>query len=111
MGASHGTKLALTGVGGLHVAMDVSASVIKVVSVVSWYLRLNPLASDTLEGIAQWWLKADEVSLTDLTCALEQMEQAGVIEVTNAADGQVRYRRAGINARVDEKLDHFISGS
>jgi hypothetical protein len=109
--ASHGTKLAIREIRGLHVAMNVSASVAKVVGVLSWYLRLNPLASDTLEGIAQWWLKTDDVSLSDLTSALEQMKQAGVIEVTNAADGQVRYRRTGLNARVDERLDRFIAGS
>ncbi len=91
--------------------MNVSASVAKIVGVLSCYLRQNPLASDTLEGIAQWWLKSGDVSLVDLACALKHMELAGVIEASNAADGQVRFRRAGLNAKVDEALDRFIADS
>lgn len=91
--------------------MNVSASVVKIVGALSCYLRQNPLASDTQEGIAQWWLKSGDVSMVDLAHALQHMEQAGVIEASNAADGQVRYRRAGLNARVDEALDRFIANS
>ncbi|MEO7232675.1 MAG: hypothetical protein ABJA84_00825 [Polaromonas sp.] len=91
--------------------MNVSASVARIAGVLSCYLRHNPLASDTLEGIAQWWLKTEDVALADLACALRQLEQAGVVEASNAADGQVRYRRTGLNARVDERLDQFIAGS
>lgn len=91
--------------------MNVSASVAKIVGVLSCYLRQNPLASDTQQGIAQWWLKSSDVSLVDLAHALKQMEQAGVIEASNAADGQVRYRRTGLNAKVDETLDRFIANS
>ncbi|RZI83932.1 MAG: hypothetical protein EOP38_10895 [Rubrivivax sp.] len=91
--------------------MNSSASVTRLLGVLSRYLRQNPLASDTLEGIAQWWLKNDDVALSDLASALKQLAQAGVIEATTAADGQVRYRRVGLNAQVDEKLDRFIAGS
>jgi hypothetical protein len=90
--------------------MNVSVSIAKIAGVLSWYLRVNPLASDTLEGIAQWWLPTDDFSLADLACALQQMEQSGVIEATHAADGQVRYRRAAQNAQVDAELDRFIAG-
>lgn len=96
---------------GLHVAMNVSAPVARIVGVLSRYLRLNPLASDTLEGIAQWWLRTDDFSMSDLTSALDEMKQAGVIEVANAADGQVRYRRTALDARIDEQLDRFIANS
>ncbi|MGH6646424.1 hypothetical protein [Aquabacterium sp.] len=91
--------------------MNVASSVLRIVGDLSWYLRLNPLASDTPEGIARWWLKADDFSMSDLTSALEHMVQAGVVEATNAADGQVRYRRTGLNARIDEQLDRFIANS
>ena len=91
--------------------MDVSASVARIAGVLSWYLRLNPLASDTLEGIAQWWLSRDAFTLADLAGALRQMERAGVIEATHAADGQVRYRRTAPDARSDAQLDRFIAGS
>jgi len=91
--------------------MNVASSVFRIVGNLSWYLRLNPLASDTLEGIARWWLKADDVSMSDLMNALEHMKQAGIIEATTAADGQVRYRRSGLNVGIDEKLDRFIADS
>lgn len=82
----------------------------EIVRAVSLYLRLNPLASDTLQGITQWWLSSHSFSQADLARALERMAQAGVVESTCAADGQVRYRRAGLNAAVDAQFDRFISG-
>lgn len=85
-------------------------SVDEIVRALSRYLRLNPLASDTLKGITQWWLSSHNFSPAALVCALERMEQAGVVESMRAADGQVRYRRAGLNAAVDAQLDRFISG-
>ena len=90
--------------------MNVSDSIDEIVHALSWYLRLNPLASDTQQGITQWWLSSHSFSQADLVRALERMEQAGVVESTRAADGQVRFRRAGLNAAVDAQLDRFISG-
>jgi hypothetical protein len=90
--------------------MDASDPVGEIVRAVARHLRLNPLASDTQEGIAQWWLTSQEVSEADLARALERMARAGVIESTRAADGQVRYRRAALNATVDAQLDRFIAG-
>jgi hypothetical protein len=91
--------------------MDASASVARIASALSRYLRLNPLASDTVEGIAQWWLCADAFSPADLAGALRVMELATVIEAVHAADGQVRYRRTAPDARNDAQLDRFITGS
>ena len=91
--------------------MVVSASVARLAGSVSWYLRLNPLASDTLEGIAQWWLSGQACSLDDLAGALRELERAGVIEAPHAADGQVRYRRTAPDAHSDAQLDRFIAGS
>lgn len=90
--------------------MNASNPVEEIVRALSRYLRLNPLASDTLEGITQWWLTPHDFSQADLARALERMEQAGVVESARAADGQVRYRRTGLNATVDAQLDRFISG-
>src|SRR5947209_1874389 len=91
--------------------MNTSDPVDEIVRALSRYLRLNPLASDALEGITQWWLESEELSQADLVaCALQRMERAGVIEFTRAADGQVRYRRTALNARVDAQLDRFIGG-
>lgn len=83
----------------------------EIVVALSRYLRLNPLASDTPEGITQWWLKSQALSPRDLSRALERMVQAGVLEATRAADGQVRYRRTALNVQVDAQLDRFIAGS
>jgi len=91
--------------------MNASDPVDEIVRALSRYLRLNPLAADTLEGITQWWLKAKDLSQADLVQALERMAQAGVVESIRAADGQVRFRRAALNASVDAQLDRFIAGS
>lgn len=72
------------------------------------YLRANPLACDTPEGIAQWWLNADGIIDGELETALERLEGIGVVMRSRAADGQVRYHRAGLNAAVDARLDKLI---
>jgi DNA-binding transcriptional ArsR family regulator len=91
--------------------MNASDPVDEIVRALSRYLRQNPLASDTLEGITQWWLKSEDLSQADLLHALERMTRAGVVEATRAADGQVRYRRTALNVTVDAQLDRFIAGS
>jgi hypothetical protein len=83
----------------------------EIVRALSQYLRMNPLASDTLEGIGHWWLTAKDVSQADLVQALDRMADAGVVASTRAADGQVRFRRVALNATVDAQLDRFIAGS
>jgi hypothetical protein len=57
------------------------------------YLRRNPLACDTLEGIARWWV-GDEADVDDIEAALNWMERHGLVERVVAADGRVRFRRA-----------------
>jgi hypothetical protein len=91
--------------------MNETDPVDEIVRALSRYLRLNPLASDTLEGITQWWLKSPTCSRAELLHALDRMTRAGVLAVSHAADGQVRFRRAALNAAVDAQLDHFIAGS
>ena len=61
---------------------------------VTAYLRDNPMACDTQEGIARWWLAPGTgVDSEVLSRALQWMEQQGLIESLGAADGRVRYRR------------------
>lgn len=72
------------------------------------YLRANPLACDTLEGIAQWWLEAANVQPARIARALDWLEQAGVVARLRAADGQLRFRRTELNALVDARLDHLM---
>ncbi len=66
------------------------------------YLRDNPNASDSAEGIRRWWF-ADGVVVTadELDKALRWMRQRGLIEETVAADGRVRYRRSCSDAQLD----------
>jgi hypothetical protein len=91
--------------------MNATDPVDEIVLALSQYLRMNPLASDTLEGITHWWLTARDVSQADLVQALERMTHAGVVESIRAADGQVRFRRVALDATVDAQLDRFIAGS
>ena len=90
--------------------MVATGSVSDLLRAVSRYLRLNPLASDTVEGIRMWWLTGTPAATTDLEQALHQLARAGVVEATRAADGQVHYRRAAVDAAVDAKLDRIIAG-
>lgn len=72
------------------------------------YLRANPLACDTLEGIAQWWLGTAGVAPLQLARALDRMERDGVVASLRAADGHRRFRRAALNATVDAGLDNLM---
>jgi hypothetical protein len=56
------------------------------------YLRDNPLACDSADGIARWWLAAPPDPGT-LDAALVRMAREGEIQALRAADGRVRYRR------------------
>ena len=61
------------------------------------YLRDNPLACDTQEGIARWWLEpGTAVDGPALSRALERLQRDGLIESLRAADGRVRYRRVTV---------------
>jgi hypothetical protein len=90
--------------------MSTSDPVEEIVRALSRYLRVNPLASDTPEGMKQWWFKSADWSQVDLARALDRLARAGVVEATRAADGQVRYQRTALNATVDAQLDRFIDG-
>ena len=74
--------------------MSVDDDVTALVRLLDGYLRNNPLACDTAEGITRWWLgaAAPDDSRT-LMRALERMQADGTIEALQAADGRVRYRR------------------
>jgi hypothetical protein len=73
---------------------DVS-DLMRVVHALVAYLLAHPQASDTAEGIARWWLRADvPVNSTLLQQALDWMEGQGLIESVVAGDGRVRWRRS-----------------
>lgn len=57
------------------------------------YLIEHPLASDTAEGIARWWLGEAGAEPWRLQPALDWMKASALLEETVAADGRRRYRR------------------
>lgn len=64
------------------------------VRMLSRYLRDNPQASDTPDGIASWWLQLNWFRYQNLICAaLAWLVRAGLVEDVRSPDGRVRYRR------------------
>ena len=75
------------------------------------YVRANPRAGDTREGITQWWLGLPAASNNQVERALASLQAAGLMEAVGALDGQVRYRRVALDAQADVQLDSFIATS
>lgn len=81
--------------------MDDNNAASACVSSLADYLRANPLACDTAEGIRRWWFGTEhEVAMNELQDALEWMKRCGAIEEIVAADGRRRYRRLGDDAQL-----------
>jgi len=65
-----------------------------VVRMLSRYWRDHPLASDTPDGIASWWLRLDwHTHESTVVAALAWLSDAALIEGVEGPDGRVRYRR------------------
>ena len=58
------------------------------------YLKLHPDASDTVEGIAHWWLRLDLADAEALAAALDGLVESGLLERVSGSDGRLRYRKA-----------------
>jgi len=58
------------------------------------YLRKHPVAEDTLEGIAEWWLEAEkiETSVDEVADALESLVQEGIVSVRKTQSGINLYK-------------------
>ena len=78
-----------------------------VVCALALYLRANPLACDSLEGISRWWLASQVVTPDELEQALGWMRERGLIEELVAADGRLRYRRCGREAMLQAAIDEY----
>jgi hypothetical protein len=76
-----------------------------VVCALAQYLRANPLACDSLDGIGRWWLAGHDLAPEDLMQALAWMLEQGLVEELVAADGRLRYRRLGQDAQLDAVVD------
>lgn len=59
------------------------------------YLRSNPNAADSLEGIMNWWLPKRgyaQANTEEVMLALDQLIAAGVVEKILLVDGTILYR-------------------
>lgn len=66
-----------------------------VANVIRRYLSSCPEASETVEGIARWWLARQRFqdSLEVVQQALDYLESQGQVEKINASKGVVLYRK------------------
>jgi hypothetical protein len=75
------------------------------------YWRVNPLASDTTEGILQWWLGLAPSNADLVERALAMLEAAGIVESVRTPGTQLHYRRVSADAASNERLDGIIAAS
>jgi hypothetical protein len=72
-----------------------SQQMLSVANVIKRYLSSCPEASETVEGVARWWLARqrfhDSVELVQQ--ALDYLESEGQVEKINASKGVVLYRK------------------
>lgn len=78
---------------------------VAVVRALARYLRANPLACDTADGIGRWWMGPDRVSTADLMKALDYMKRHGLMEEVFAVDGRTRYRRCASEAQLQAAIE------
>jgi hypothetical protein len=71
------------------------------------YVRVNPHACDTSDGIERWWLSDRSHRSEDVRVALDWMVQQGYLQTTTAADGRTRYRRIAADESLKAVLDYF----
>lgn len=91
--------------------MDEDCAASACVRSLAGYLRANPQACDTAEGIRRWWFDSEhEVEMEQLLDALEWMKRRGVVEEILAADGRRRYRRLAGDARLQALIDAADAG-
>ena len=68
----------------------------EVADVINHYLSSRPNASETVEGVAKWWLVRQryEDSVDLVQRALELLVEYGDVEKVSVAGGKVMYRKA-----------------
>jgi hypothetical protein len=71
------------------------------------YVFANPLACDTEDGIARWWLSDCRPSSYDVAAALTWLVRSGLLQTVTAADGRTRYRRIATDDSLKAALDEF----
>jgi hypothetical protein len=58
------------------------------------YLAEHPQASDTLEGIAEWWIERQRIraEVTNVTKVLRRLIESGLLEEIGEGENPRRYR-------------------
>ena len=75
--------------------MDASDTRYPALQALTAYWLQHPHASDTLEGICQWWLNAALFPAPRVEAALWWLVEHGTVQAQRAADGRVHYRLSG----------------
>lgn len=85
--------------------MSAELEIVTIVKRLSHYLRKNPQASDTPEGIACWWVEPGVATTPGaIEDALAWMVNCGALASVRAADGRVHYRRCLDSDDLDVRL-------
>jgi len=71
--------------------MDPSGTTERAARLLVAYWRANTAATDTAEGIRQWWIGESVVTAAVLQQALDLLVSQGRVARRNAADGRERY--------------------
>lgn len=85
--------------------MGADREVRSIVTELARYLRANPHACDTAEGICRWWLGADLAAMDTLSRALAWMIERGLMQEQVALDGRARYRRSATDAQLKRTIE------
>lgn len=89
--------------------MQPSEDISVLVRVLAGYMRANPKACDTCEGVRDWWLgsRGGGATLRDVQEALDTLVDYGVVVRVVALDGKVRYRCASDDAATLARLEQL----
>jgi hypothetical protein len=73
------------------------------------YVHANPIASDSAEGIAQWWLDPKEgVNVQLVGDVLDFLVDRGMFAKRVAADGRHSYRRSCTDAQIQQVITELL---
>ena len=69
------------------------------------YLRKNPEARDTLEGVVQWWLPELEIKRRTAAIkeALDELVRAGLLSERKGKDAQISYGITSQGLQIPER--------
>lgn len=73
------------------------------------YVRANPNASDSAQGISQWWLDLNEGADVQLVNdVLDFVVDRGLFAKRVAADGRDHYRRSCTDAQIQQAISELL---